>query len=56
MKKIKLLLIFLAVLLGIIILKSIFIGLLIFGVLLKYMVLAGVIVFIIYLFNLKRED
>jgi len=53
MKTVKILFIFLAVLLVIIIFHAIWIGILVFAYLVKYLAIAGVIAWIIYLFNKK---
>jgi uncharacterized membrane protein len=55
MTKVKILLIFLAILLVIIVLKAIWVGLIIFAHLAKYLAIAGVIAWLIYLFNKKRK-
>jgi hypothetical protein len=53
MKTVKILFIFLAVLLVIIIFHAIWIGILVFAYLVKYLAIAGVIAWIVYLFNKK---
>jgi hypothetical protein len=55
MRRVKFLLIFLAALLVIIVLKSIWVGLIVFTYLVKYLVIAGVIAWLIYLFNRKGK-
>jgi uncharacterized membrane protein len=55
MTKVKFLLIFLAILLVIIVLKAIWVGLIIFTYLAKYLAIAGIIAWLIYLFNKKRK-
>jgi len=55
MKTVKILFIFLAVLLVIIIFHAIWIGILVFAYLVKYLAIAGVIAWIVYLFNKKGK-
>ena len=55
MEKVKFLLIFLAVLLVIIIFHAIWIGIVVFIYLVKYLAIAGVIGWLIYLFNKKGK-
>lgn len=55
MTKVKFLLIFLAILLVIIVLKAIWVGLVIFTYLVKYLAIAGVIAWLIYLFKRKGK-
>lgn len=55
MTKVKLLLIFLAVLLVIIIFHAIWFGIVVFIYLAKYLAIAGVIAWLIYLFNRKGK-
>jgi Flp pilus assembly protein TadB len=55
MRRVKFLLIFLAALLVIIVLKSIWIGLIVFAYLVKYLAIAGVIAWIVYLIAKKTK-
>jgi len=55
MRKVKFVLIFLAVLLVIIIFHAIWIGILVFTYLVKYLAIAGVIAWVVYLFNKKGK-
>jgi hypothetical protein len=54
MRKVKFLLIFLAVLLLIITLKFVFIGVVVFTYILKYLVIAGVITWLAYLIEKNK--
>jgi hypothetical protein len=58
MRRIKFLLIFLAVLLVIIVLKSVWIGLMVFSYLVKYLAIAGVIAWVVFLIakNAKKSE
>lgn len=55
MRKVKFLLIFLAVLLVIIIFHAIWIGILVFTYLVKYLAIAGVIAWVVYLITKNKK-
>lgn len=58
MRRVKFLLVFLAVLLVIIVLKAVWIGLIVFAYLVKYLAIAGVIAWLVYLIakNNKKSE
>lgn len=55
MKKIKFLLILLVVLLVIFMIKGMLLGIYLFGVVLKYIVIASLVAYVIYLFSVKSK-